>query len=221
MANSRGRRTLRRMLQEAGLSRLLEPPLPAPTPPQSIWAMIPKWIYGFVTFFLASLALIAFLPRLSVSAALPSDPNEQLASSTFTVLNDGHVPVTDVKSACYLWKVQGENGVHSTANIQGNVGRVVIPPASILRPTEGYTVPCTSEKMFYFSPPLIVKHADIAIIVYYRPWPFTFLRSHRLYRFVARMNPQGQITSWDKQPAAQLEPDFEHWLKEHPDLFNR
>lgn len=162
------------------------------------------WSIGVV-----SLAgLVTFLPRLSASASSPLDPTNQLASSRFTVTNDGSLPVTDVISACFLWKVI-EGGAHFTSSM----ARVVVPPENRLKAAEGYTVPCTNEQMIGTNPPffLALKSADLAIVVYYRTWPFTFYRTHKLFRFVARIGSNGEVV-WDKQPADALEADYDEFI---------
>lgn len=161
--------------------------------------------------------LIEMFPRLSAAAGSPLDQGNQLASSKFTVSNDGYWQVSDVMSACYLWKVT-EGGFHFT----NSMVRVAVPPENTLSPTEGYTVPCVSENMFGVAPPfaLKIKQADLAIAVYYRPWPwpFTIVRRHRLFRFVARIGREGEVV-WDKQPAADLEPDFDNYIAAHGGTF--
>jgi hypothetical protein len=97
---------------------------------------------------LGLITLIELFPRLSASATPPLDLGNQLASSRFTVTNEGYLQVTDVMSACFLWKVV-EGGLHA----YGSLARVVMPPENRLRPTEGYTVPCTSENMIATNPP--------------------------------------------------------------------
>ena len=162
------------------------------------------------------LSLIPLFPRLSASAMSPLDVGNQLASSRFTVTNDGYFQVTDVMSACFMWRVV-EGGVHATASL----ARVVVPPEARLPPTEGYTVPCTSENMFAASPPFMLplRQADLAIVVYYRPWPFTLIRRHRLFRFVARIGGNGTV-DWDKQPTTEeMERDYDSFVKQHGGTF--
>jgi hypothetical protein len=162
------------------------------------------------------LSLIPVLPRLSPAATPPLDLGNQLASSRFTVTNDGYLQVTDVVSACFLWKVV-EGGFHATASL----ARVVAPPENRLRPTESYTVPCTSENMIGTSPPFMLplKQADLAIVVYYRPWPFTIIRKHRLFRFVARISSNGDVV-WDKQPTPEeMEADYDAFIQAHGGTF--
>ncbi len=167
-------------------------------------------------FFIAILGLIVWWPRLSSSASPPLDLSNQLASSRFTVTNDGYLPVTDVMSACFLWELV-EGGLNATSSM----ARVVMPAENTLRPTEGYTVPCTSENMIATGPPfkLDLKSADLAIVVYYRTWPFTFYRPHRLFRFVARVGRAGEV-AWDKQPTTEpLEQDYDKFIESRGGTF--
>jgi hypothetical protein len=172
-------------------------------------------VLGLVLTAAGLVTLIEMFPRLSATASSPLDQGNQLASSKFTVSNDGYWQVTDVVSACYLWKVT-EGGFHFT----DSMARVAVPAGNILSPTEGYTVPCVSENMFAVGPPfaLKIKQADLAIAVYYRPWPFTIVRKHRLFRFVARIGREGEVV-WDKQPAADLEADFDNNIAAHGGTF--
>jgi len=166
--------------------------------------------------FTGLLSLIPLFPRLFPAATPPLDLGNQLASSRFTMTNDGYLQVTDVGSACFLWRVV-EGGFHATASL----ARVVVPPENRLRPTESYTVPCTSENMIGTSPPFMLplRQADLAIVVYYRPWPFTLIRRHRLFRFVARISGSGNVV-WDKQPTPeQMETDYDAFIQAHGGTF--
>jgi hypothetical protein len=177
----------------------------------------PAWtVLGLLLTALGLITLIELFPRLSSSASPPLDLSNQLASSRFTVTNDGYLKVTDVMSSCFLWKL-----VEGGLTADSSLARVVVPPESTLRPTEGYTVPCTSEQMFGTNAPFwfSLKSADVAIVVYYRAWPFTFYRTHRLFRFVARIGRNGDVV-WDKQPTTEgLERDYEAYLRIHRRTF--
>lgn len=175
-------------------------------------------IVALVVGMITLVTLIELIPRLTATASLPTDPNEQLSSSAFTITNDGYARVTDVSAACFMWKIQLSAG-GSTMNIERSFAIVVAPPEKILQTNEGLTVPCTTSSMFGFAAgPAKVRQADLAIVIYYRPWPFTFLHSHRLLRFVARIGNTGQIVAWDKQPAEELEPDFDSSVEENAEL---
>ncbi len=174
-------------------------------------------IAGLVLAAIGLVTLIELFPRLSTTATPPTDSYHVLTSSTFTITNDGYLRVTDVMAACYLWRVdQGDVHFRNTGII-----RAVAPLEGKLAPTEGYTVPCSKEDFVTStapSKPIPMTHADLAIIVYYRPWPFTILRTRRLFRFIGRFGEGGQV-AWDKQPADQLEPDFDKWIEMHGGTF--
>jgi hypothetical protein len=174
-------------------------------------------ILGLVLTAIGLIALIELFPRLSASGSSPSDTNDLLGSSRFTVSNDGYLKITDVVSACFLWKVELEGGGNGKAVVNGSLSRVVVPPESKLSPTEAITVPCTGPNLFGSTPPFrqwTLAHADLAIVVYYKMWPFTFYQDHRLFRFVARFSKEGEVV-WEKQPAAALEPAFGHYIAQH------
>jgi hypothetical protein len=166
-------------------------------------------------------ALIELFPRLSATASSPTDLDDPLSSSRFTVSNDGYLKVTDVMSACFMWKVEMEFGGRPNIHMGRNLARIVQPPESNLSPMEGLTVPCTGNKLMASLSPYVqpvITYANLAIVVYYRAWPFTFYRDHRLFRFVANFGKHGEIT-WEKQPAAELEQDYNRFIKQHGGTF--
>jgi hypothetical protein len=167
-------------------------------------------------------ALIELFPRLSAAVTPTTNLDDVLGSSKFTVTNDGYLKVIDVTSACFLWNVQMGKPPAGTAYFSSSLARIVQPPETNLVPTEGFTVPCTAEgrPIVGSSAPYIqprIVRADLAIAVYYRAWPFTFYREHRLFRFVAHIGKE-EVT-WEKQPAAVLEPDFDKYIAEHGGTF--
>jgi hypothetical protein len=174
-------------------------------------------IVGSILSLIGLTGLVIFLPRLSATQAAPdpaSASHDELSSSQFVVNNDGQFRLTDVVSACYVGQVD-----ETTANEPGPavhladwVSIIVRPANSRLLAGESFTVPCTSTR--FFGMPVAVKNADLGIVVYYRPWPLTLLRLHRLFRFVARRGDQGQLI-WDKQPSEPLETDFDKWLDQN------
>ena len=195
-----------------------QPPSPIAAKSRTqFWTML-----GLLLTAIGLVALIELFPRLSSTAASPTDPEDILGSSKFTVVNDGYLRVTDVMSVCFLWKVQIERP-GASAHFDSSLARIVEPPKTKLSPTEGYTIPCTTEgrPIVGTSPPyapLRVTQADLVIVSYYRAWPFTFYRDHRLFRFVAHVGKQGEIT-WEKQPAAILEPDYDNFIQTHGGTF--
>jgi hypothetical protein len=210
-----GKRSKRKKKKNKGTAMSTPtPPTPnQPTPPASQRQI--RFVEGLALFLtaLGLIALIELWPRPTPGASLPTNISDQLSSSRFTITNDGYLRLTDVKAACFMWKLQ--YGGRVTVNMPGSFSNIVSPPESILQTSEGLTVPCTAIAPFTYadnSVP-ILKEADLAIAFYYRPWPIPFLRCHRLFRFVARFNEKGEIVGWDKQPAKILEPDFEKFME--------
>lgn len=182
-------------------------------------------ILGLVLTTIGLVALIELFPRLSATASSPTDSNDPLTSSKFAISNDGYLRVTDVASACFLWRVQMTSGGSSKPNVQFTDGlaEVVKPPENKLSPTEALTVPCTGQQVVGASAPYVqpaLTHADLAIVVYYRDWPFTFYRDRRFFRFVANIGKHGEVT-WEKQPSSILEPDFDNQWTEKDGQFVR
>jgi hypothetical protein len=178
-------------------------------------------ILGVLIGAVSLIALIELAPRLSATANSPTDSDDQLSSSKFTVSNDGYLKVTEVMSACFLWKVDLGPSGKPNAYFTSSMARIAQPPESKLAPLEGFTVPCTGNKLVGVSAPYVqpvLNRADLAIVVYYRAWPFTFYRDHRLFRFVAKMGKRNEVV-WEKQPAAILEPDFDGFIKTHGGTF--
>lgn len=174
-----------------------------------------RWrtLLGLLLIAISSIALMELSPRLLVSGSSPIDISNQLVSSKFTVKNDGYLPLTDVMLACFLWKVD-EGGLH----LRDSMARVVQPPEGKLAPNESFSVPCVSGNMSVTTGQLLtITHADVAISIYYRPWPFTRLRRHKLLRLVARPG-EGQVV-WDEQPADILEKDYDTYIQEHSGTF--
>lgn len=177
-------------------------------------------VLGLVLTAIGLVTLIQLFPRLSAIASSPTDKNDQLGSSRFTVSNDGYLEVTDVMSACFLWKLTFVEGPR-TGDFSNKLSAIVIPPESALNPTEGYTVPCIPRRLIDLPAPFhqpVLARADLAIVVYYRAWPFTFYRDHRLFRFLSRIQNDGTVI-WEKQPAAVLEPDYDRYIAAHGGTF--
>jgi hypothetical protein len=190
------------------------PPKSPPTVPAASKRQAQIWTkLGIGIGLISLITLIELFPRLSASGSSPLDPNDQLSSSRFTVTNDGYVRLTDVMSACFLREVT-EGNVH----FRGSMARIVQPPENKLGADESFTVPCTTERMIKSTTPLTITQADLAIAVYYRPWPLTFLRGHKLLRLVARTGKQGEVV-WDRQPAAPLEEDYDAFIRAHGGTF--
>jgi len=124
----------------------------------------------------------------------------------FTISNDGYLDITHVQAGCYIKSAVVNKGIH----IEETLGNDNLPTESTLIPAERYTVPCAIAINIATAK---IDQADLAIVVYFRPWPLTFLRRHRLFRFVARAGENGQLI-WEPQPSAELEPSFDKFITE-------
>lgn len=156
---------------------------------------------------LSLIALIELFPRLSATASSPTDPDDQLGSSRFTISNDGYLKVTEVTSECFLWKVRVGSAYFSTST-----SGALVPPKDTLNPADSLTVPCTRRRLVGAPPPFLqprLIYADLAIVIRYRVWPFTFYRRRKLFRFVARVGQNNSLI-WDKQPVNDdIEQDYD------------
>jgi len=196
------------MLQEAGLSA--PPPLPQPPPAPKkpfwefwssrFWKRAPTQV-GLVLTVISLVALVELFPRL---AASPSSPTN-IYTPVFSVSNDGYLKVTDVTSGCFLWRLWQPSGV-----IESTMSRTVHPPENQLTPTEAFPVPCDLKGVDINGEGF--TRIDLAIVVYYRPWPFTMFRTHKLIRFSARPGLDKRAAVWDRHPVGELEADFDKWL---------
>lgn len=169
-------------------------------------------LLGLVLTTLGLVALVELLPRPSVSASSPFDP-EYILESRFTVTNDGYLDITNVQAVCFINLAVNPTGgtlKNSVFGVSGNYLNMI--NGSVLRPSQSFTVPCLDPGVLM---PTI--GADIAIVVYYRPWPFVFWHSRRFFRFVSRHTSKS--VTWDKQPSdSAIENGFDKSI--NPDLKN-
>ena len=103
MANSKGRRKVRRERTRLGL-----PPLPqverkshieTHATGRGIWKKIPAWAYFIVVAASVGITLVEGYPWLSVEKDELLDPGNPY-SQTFVVVNGGYIPVTDLDADC-------------------------------------------------------------------------------------------------------------------------
>jgi hypothetical protein len=187
----------------------VSPPTPLPTTEHPSRRIQFLTIVGLVLTTIGLVSLIQLRPRPSVSSSPAADPSDWL-TSRFTITNDGYLQLNDVYAACFVWKAQNTNGMLFTNDFSAIVspGNLVLHPGS-----DGLTVPCEDKTRMTVGPYL---NADVAIVLSYRPWPFTFVTRRKLFRFVAR--PSGGNVIWDKQPSSPMEQDFEEFIRQEPTL---
>jgi hypothetical protein len=135
MANSRGRRTIRRALQEVGLGWLLKPTPPAP--PKPFWKKIPIAVYAVLAVLALLVTLLEGYPWLSIEEGYLLDRSNPY-SELFVVTNTGYIPVTDLGATCSV-RLSVANGTTLTmppdtglqfphfADYLGHEGHATIP----------------------------------------------------------------------------------------------
>jgi hypothetical protein len=179
---------MRRLLREAGIPPLLSPPPQNEIPRPNSWLETAgKRVYSLLALLIAIFALVELFPRPNAAAYPPSDPN-QILNSRFTVSNDGYLQLIDFEAGCFVWKTNNPAVFDDFAD---NVATKL----KVFRPSDTITVPCADQNYINFRN---VNAADIAIVITYRPWPFTFLTRMKIFRFVSRKS--GSTIAWDRQP---------------------
>jgi hypothetical protein len=146
---------------------------------------------------------VTLFPRLSALPQKPFDPNDRIAS--FVIRNDGYFKVTNVETACSIWKL-GAGRVTFTDSYNANNRNM--QNVSALAPTEAMTTTCGMVAL------QAIDHIDLGVIIYYRPWPFTFVRKRRVFRYVVLPGRGGEL-NWFEQPSAELEVALDAYLHSH------
>jgi hypothetical protein len=145
MANSRHRRRLRRALQEAGLSMLLQTAVPtSPQASVSMWKKLTKkvfgWLYGIVAL---AISCVVFYPRVSATYASPVPADILL--TRFTISNDSFFPITTVDSGCLIvsaWYTQPAPNFRPPVYLDWITNQ---PTIAKLSSEDAFTVPCSSQ----------------------------------------------------------------------------
>lgn len=142
-------------------------------------------ILGLVLTAVSLITLIELFPRLSVS---PEPPFEsQNVVPAFSIKNDGYFSVSSVEPACFISKMRSKiiNMDRSWSARNANMGTTKSLPS-----TQSVTVSCG---MNLGLPARAIDEMDLAVVVYFRPWPFNFIRKRRIFRFVAHQGRDGLI----------------------------
>jgi hypothetical protein len=154
------------------------------------------------------IALIELSPRLSASPNSLGDVKAPLRWS-FSVSNDGYLQITDISAGCFMWKVQGTPPSGGSVSVTNALYDIIQPPR-LLIPADRFSLPCAPQLVGSGQPDKPVKFSvlDIAIVTYYRPWPFVFLMRRRFFRFVGHYDDEFLV--WEPQPAdSKLVKDFD------------
>jgi hypothetical protein len=157
-------------------------------------------ILGLVIGAISLITLIELFPRLSASYEPPFDITN--AVPAFSIKNEGYFAVNSVEPACFIWKLKSQTGLSfERAWSQGNRDMGIVDSLS---PTQTTTISCG---IGWQMPATTIQEFDLAVIVYFRPWPLTFIRQKKVFRFVAHQGKDGLI--FHKQPPEPLEKDIE------------
>jgi len=168
------------------------PPAELPKPTQKgYWRRSFKFVYAILTLLSITASLIVFLPRVVVNPpSVPVDSSNVLSVS-FDVVNAGFIPLEDVQASVGLGQVS------RTVPLERNLiptfdSRIARMGTRINRlgQDERFTLVGSD----YFG---MIRYADIAIVVTYRPWFIPFSRT-KTFRFFTspRVNGQSYWQSW-------------------------
>ncbi len=131
--------------------------------------------------------LLVFASRVSVSSSTPLNPSDPF-STPFFISNDGLFAIYDVKFHCDLRGIKFPEG--------GGVSNISIiddsPSISSIEASEKATTKC----MISIPDATRNDHADIAIVISYRPKFFPYQKNKK-FRFVME---QGFDKQWHWQP---------------------
>jgi len=185
MANSRGRRKLRRMLQEAGLGSLLKPPSSVPIAGSTrFFKRIPRWVYACAAVFAIAVTLLQAYPWLSLQQSGFLDASNPY-SEMFDLVNDGFIPIANLDAVCTNQDAQ-LGAVH-----YGNNSLMVTHFADYLWHDGRVTAPCFH--LFEVTGARFKSGAKFKIEIIYAFWLFDYprLRRSQSFYFESVAGPDG------------------------------
>src|ERR1700732_580703 len=111
MANSKGRRKLKRMLQEAGLGSLLAIPAQPTQPPasKSILRRTLYCLYWFCSICAIAIGISQGYPWLRLERDYSLNPSNPFAQR-WLLVNGGYIPLTDLDADCSANATQRATG---------------------------------------------------------------------------------------------------------------
>jgi len=201
MASSKGRRKLRRHLQEAGLGHLLEPTAPptkqAQPSPRERRSLEPKlWarsLIGAVGFLAAVLAIVQGYPRVDLQKDETLNPSNPYRSM-FVAVNEGFAPMGKVGVDCLVNFTTSTGGGMKNTMVSQDV------PGSFWH-SDKFTAPCTDIVQLNSDLPYrsvakmdgAVTSADMTITINYDPLWMNHLRRAQTFRLVTEKGSDGLL----------------------------
>ena len=203
MANSKGRRKLRRQLQEAGLGHLLTPPLASQSGTLqvvhanagdsrrrfsllSVLRKMPFWAWLVVIALTTGITLLEGFPWLSVEEGARLDDRNPY-STLFSLTNEGYFPVTNLSVVCELTFVDNRYSDFHERSIRDGF-------AEKLNHSDKATIPCF-DSVAIDQNTSFRSVGDLTATVAFSVYPFysNRFRRHRTFRFRAVPGPDGRM----------------------------
>ena len=142
-----------------------------------------------------------FIPKITVSPANSLD-NSNPFLTPFTISNDGYLSIYDVQFMCAVKEIKGINMktkiplvISGAENFKSKM-HSKFHVAEVIAPNEKYTQVMPLPNFFLHYQ---IKHADIAILVSFRPIKWFPLKKEKNYRFITAQNINGHL-QWYPQP---------------------
>jgi hypothetical protein len=161
--------------------------------PRSRLKQAAEWLLGMATVGGFVVGLLIFLPRVTVSSPVTTDPDAR-SPIPFEITNSGYLPLYDVKPMLGLCEIHSQ----PAKRIGTSNGPLLTKFAPSFWQQKSLTMDERAtvrfDDVFEFPPPSKFGGADISIIVSYRPWILPFMREKE-FRFITRQELDGKI-SW-------------------------
>jgi hypothetical protein len=185
--NSRDKRKLRRMLQEAGLTQ--PQPTPATTPAAKkqdpLWKRVPHWIYFLLGVCAIAVTLLEGFASFSFQESALLDPSNPF-SQMFTTSYEGYWPITDIDISCTPQYVTEHYNLHL-----GNV-QVYQHITSYMTHSDQLTIPCFMGDRDAKVRNDFVTRLDVAIAFSFFPAKWRVLRKSKTFHFLCTRDKSNQ-----------------------------
>jgi hypothetical protein len=195
MANSKGRRKRKRLLQEQGLSVPLKSPVKrqSPQPSISLWRRTLRWVTGAGTFVGLVIAIFGAYPWLSLQEGGFLQPNNGL-SEMWILENTGYIPITNLDASCGL-NVHFSDSDTVRADLH-DMTFTYLKFAEYLGHSRTVTIPCFQSTDIAGGLYLATgSNLDVAIRYSYYHLNFAALRRTQKFHFVSIVGPD-RVQHW-------------------------